>query len=535
MAMLVRNLTLGLDEPESELAALAAKKLGVSVEQIRWLRVVRKSLDARPRHMGYVFAVAVELVSGARPARGRAAARDVQPYHRPPRPTDKIHPGSEPLSGPPVIVGAGPAGLFGALLLAEAGYRPVLLERGRGAERRDADVKAFTDQRRLDPESNFLFGLGGAGAYSDGKLYTRTHDPLGAWIVEQFVAFGADPEIAVSGKPHVGSDKLPGICRNLACRIEALGGEVRFDCRVDEIEIADGTVRALQLADGERLETGCVLLGIGHSARDTYAMLARRGVAMSPKPFQMGLRIEHPQRLIDRAQLGEYADRPELTPADYHLVARGAAGDRDVFSFCMCPGGRVLPITTEVGTIGTNGGSTRARDSQLASAALVVTTDAHIQPSGGDPLVGLDLQRRIEQACFRAGGGDYTLCAQRVSDFLAGRASTGAIDTGSLTGARGCDFHQLLPESLCTALGRALEVFERRIPGFAGPDAVLLGPETRASSPVRIERDRERRASLSAGNLYPIGEGAGYAGGIVSAAVDGLRSAQTVIARYARR
>ena len=344
--------------------------------------------------------------------------------------------------------------------------------------------------------------------------------------------FGADPDIAVSGKPHVGSDRLGGICQRMRRHIEAAGGDVRFGLRVDDVALADGKVRALTLSDGQRIGVSCVLIGVGHSARDTYAMLARRQVRLSAKPFQMGVRIEHPQALIDRAQLDRFAGRDDVGHADYHLVARGAAGQRDVYTFCMCPGGRVLPTNHQPQAICSNGGSTRARDSGWASSGVV--TAVAPEQFGDDPLAGLAMQEQIERACFRAGGGDYSLCAQHVTDFLAERPSTGAMETSSLTGARGCDFNALLPRFLCRSLHNALPVLAGRIPGFAGAQAVLLGPETRASGPVRIDRDRQTRAGVTADNLYPIGEGAGYAGGIVSAAVDGLRSAETVIARYAR-
>ncbi len=529
MALLIHNLALGLDEPEDLLTDQVVKKLRVDPDQVRAIQIVRKSLDARPRHQRWIYSVAVHLKSGQRRLLRKLASKGVRAYDPPAGPT--VQPGEERAESPPIVVGAGPAGMFAALLLAEAGYRPIVLDRGRDVDVRDTDVSAYVSDHNFNPESNFLFGEGGAGTYSDGKLYTRTHDPLGAWVLEQFVACGADADIAINGKPHVGSDRLPGVVANLRRSIEALGGQFRYSAQVTDVELADGKLTALTLADGERLTVSAVLLGIGHSARDTYAMLARRGVRLSAKPFQMGLRIEHPQKLIDASQLGTLANRPDIGPADYHLVAKGAAGDGDVYTFCMCPGGAVLPANNQAETICTNGGSRRDRDSGRASSAMVMA----VRPDrfGDDPLAGLALQERIERACFAAAGGDYALAAQRADDFVLERATIGSIDSGSLTGARGCDFNTLLPDYLCKALHAALPVFAQRIDGFAGPDALLLGPETRASGPVRIDRDRETRVSVSADNLYPIGEGAGFAGGIVSAAVDALRSAEAVIRRFA--
>ncbi len=530
MPLLVHNLTLGLDEPIELLSKLAAKKLRVSAEHIRHLRIIRRSLDARPRHLRWVYSVVVEVDKKEEQVLRHIKPNEAQLFAPPAQP--RVEAGSQVLPAPPVIVGAGPAGMFAALLLAQAGFTPILLERGSDVEKRGEDVRTYITQRRLNTESNFLFGEGGAGTYSDGKLYTRTHDPLGSWIIDRFVEFGADSDIAINGKPHVGSDILPNVARAMRRRIIELGGEVRFGSRADDFDMADGKIRAVKLADGESIPAGCVILAIGHSARDTYAMLERRGIKLLARAFQMGLRIEHPQQLIDRAQYGSLAGRSDLPVADYHLVARGAAANgRDVFSFCMCPGGRVLPANHQYETICTNGGSVFARDSGWANAALVVT----VMPDqfGENPFEGIALQERIERACFTAAGGDYSIGCQRIDDFLARRPTIGEVKTSSLIGARGCDFHSLLPDFVAGAIAKSLPMFAQQIAGFAGEKAVLLGPETRASCPVKIDRDRDSRASVSVENLYPVGEGAGFAGGIISAAVDGLRSAEAVIARYA--
>lgn len=532
MALRVHNLSLAPEDGEGSLSAQAARKLRIESGRITSLRVVRRGFDARLRHRRWIYTVCVTVSGDEGVVLSRLRDPDVRP--EPAAAEPQVRPGAQPLEAPPLVIGAGPAGLFAALLLAEQGYRPLVLDRGRPVEARTADVAALATHGRLDEESNLLFGEGGAGTYSDGKLYSRTHDSLAGWVAGRLVEFGADAQIAVEARPHVGSDRLGQVCVAMRARIEALGGHVRFACRVDDLELVDGRLVLVRTSRGESLAVGVAILAPGHSARDTFAMLLRRGVALEARPFQMGVRIEHPQTLIDRGQLGELAARADLTPADYRLVARGAAATgairADVYSFCMCPGGRVLPAFHQGGTVCTNGGSNRRRDSGWANAGLVMTVAP--RNFGPDPLAGIALQERIERACFAAAGGDYRIPAQRAVDFLAARPSSGAIESSSLTGACPGELNALLPDFLTGALARALPMFEEQVPGFAGPEAVLLAPETRASCPVRIVRHALTRASVSADNLYPAGEGAGYAGGIVSSAVDGLHAAEAVIAKY---
>ena len=538
MPIFLRGLTLGLDEPEDLLPERAAKRLRVPVGAIRTWAVVRRSLDAR-RHDRLRFTYNLEL---ALAGSGKQEARLVRRLRRPdvtlltPAELREPRPGHEPMPERPIIVGFGPAGMFAGLLLARFGYQPLIIDRGPDVDTRHRDITVeFYQHRRFNPESNLLYGEGGAGAYSDGKLYTRASDPRVRLVLETFYRHGADPDILIDGKPHLGSDKLPGICRHIRQRINTLGGEVRFGARLEEVVIRDGVLSGL-VVNGQRIRCGPVIVAVGHSARDTLRMLSRGGVALAPKPFQVGVRIEHPQSMVDGWQYGPLAGHERLPPADYHLVARGAAGAcGDLFSFCMCPGGTILPANESPGEIATNGASRSQRDGPFANSGLVITVDpCRIDPAARtEPLVGLTFQEHLERTAFKLTGENYRVPAQRAADFINQRSSDGRLEISYPLGGQWADIRRILPADVAGAVARGLEQLDRRLPGFAGPAALITAPETRASSPVRMIRDRETCQSISTQNLYPVGEGAGYAGGIISSALDGLKTAEAIISRYA--
>ncbi|NLX14038.1 MAG: FAD-dependent oxidoreductase [Phycisphaerales bacterium] len=539
MPIVVRGLNLELDEPETLLPEKAARRLRVPVERIRLWAIIRKSLDAR-RHDRLCFTYNIELaladgVSGEDRLVRRLHRPDVQILPQVLQPV--IEPGREPLCERPVVVGFGPAGMFAGWLLAQWGYRPLILERGMDVTNRHRHVlHDYYRQGQFHPESNLLFGEGGAGTYSDGKLYTRLNDPRIRTILEIFYRCGADPEILIESRPHIGSDKLPGICRRMRKHIEASGGEVRFGARLDDLELADDRLQAI-VVDGEKIACGPVLVGIGLSARDTYHMLARRGVAMAAKPFQLGVRIEHPQSIVDRWQYGPHAGHTSLPSAEYHLVAKKAAGRLgDCFSFCMCPGGSILPTNESAGQVATNGASRASRNGHWANSGLVVTLTARdlLQNDSDDPLAALNALADIERTAFELGGGDYRVPAQRARDLLDHRLSDGVLETSYPLGGTWTELRRVLPGPVIEAIAEGIRIFERRLPGFAGPDALVAAPETRASSPVRILRHDQTHESLTVQGLYPIGEGAGYAGGIISAALDGLKTAERIICHHAR-
>jgi len=548
------ELKLPLDHSDADLEAAVLKRLRLRPEQLRGQRLVKRSVDARKRGaVALVYCLDLDLDPAAE---GRVLARAAADPQLRPSPDERYRPVLEPPPGGqaarglpghdrPVVVGAGPCGYFAALLLAEMGLRPLLLERGQPVKQRSADAFGFwRGERPFNPESNAQFGEGGAGTFSDGKLYSQVSEPLPyvRKVLEELVAAGANPEILTLHRPHIGTYKLATVVRGLRGRIEALGGEVRFGTRMEGLDLdpLSRQVRGVLLAGGERVRSGHVVLAVGHSARDTFARLHGQGVAMDVKPFAIGVRIEHPQALIDRARHGDLAGHPRLGAAEYKLVhhCQGEAlAGRDVYSFCMCPGGFVVGASSEPGLVVTNGMSQHSRNERNANSGIVVTvTAADLEPYGaapGDPLAGIAFQRHWEALAFAAGGGDFSAPVQFVDDFLAGRPSlepggAATVQPSYRPGVRFTSLDSCLPHFVLAALRDALPAFARRIPGFTGPGALLTGVETRTSSPLRIPRQPGSLVCINTPGLYPGGEGAGYAGGILSAAIDGIKLAEQV-------
>jgi uncharacterized FAD-dependent dehydrogenase len=429
----------------------------------------------------------------------------------------------------PVVVGFGPCGIFAGLLLAQMGFKPIILERGTEVRQRTKDTWGLWRKSVLNPESNVQFGEGGAGTFSDGKLYSQIKDPkfIGRKVLHEFVKAGAPEEILYVSKPHIGTFRLTGVVENMREQIRALGGEVRFQQRVTDVLIEDGQLVGVELNGGEQIHSKHVILALGHSARDTFRMLHGRGVFMEAKPFSVGFRIEHPQSLIDRARLGKYAGHPKLGAADYKLVHHASNG-RSVYSFCMCPGGTVVAATSEPGRVVTNGMSQYSRNERNANSGIVVGITPEVDYPGG-PLAGIELQERLESHAFVLGGSNYEAPAQLVGDFIAGKPSTelGSVEPSYKPGVALGDLALALPAFAIEAIREALPAFEKQIRGYSLHDAVLTGIETRTSSPLRITRN-ESMQSLNVKGLFPAGEGAGYAGGILSAGVDGIRIAEAV-------
>ncbi len=532
MSLRVSNVRLGVDEPEANLPAHLARALGLAAADVRAWRILRKSLDARHADaLQFVYSAEVSLAADEAAVAAQAGRRShpraqveiyhEEPFHMPP-------PGDQPLEHRPVVVGSGPGGLVAAYFLAEQGYRPLVLERGRQVRDRIRDVRAFDNGGPLDPESNYLFGEGGAGTFSDGKLTCRGSGPDVRRVLELFAASKGKPSVVYDARPHLGSNRLPAVVKSLRRQVEALGGEVRFSCRVEDLDIADGRLRGLNTSSGY-VPAEVVVLAIGHSARDTYAMLLACGVPMVPKPFQLGVRVEHPQETVNRVKYGPTRLEEKLGAADYALVAHGK---HDLFTFCMCAGGYIMPSVSEPGHFCTNGMSLSRHDSPFANSGLVVTV-APEEFGGADVLAGVRLQQVYERRAFEMGRGDYLCPIQRAADFLAGRAPEGVPANSYLRGAVPGAIAELVPPLVVEALRHGLSQMDRRWQGRFLPEATLVGPEARGSAPVRIPRDSVTRQTPGLEGLYPVGEGAGYAGGIVSAAVDGLRTARAIVARYA--
>ena len=522
----LREIALPPEHNPAQLGFEAARMLKIQNSKVRQVRIVRRSIDARKKpdvKVVYTIDVAVDgnenkilKQSGCK----RAAIAPISYY--------KLPKCSKKLDKRPVVIGFGPGGMFAALVLAMAGQKPIVLERGEDAASRHEKVQTFWKNGKLDRKSNVQFGEGGAGTFSDGKLNTGVNNPRIGWILEKFVEFGAAQDILYDAKPHVGTDVLLNVVQNLRKKIVELGGEVRFRSQVTDLRTENGAIRAVVLENGDEIECDQVILAIGHSARDTFSMLHGSGISMERKPFAMGVRIEHKQTMIDEAQYGR--ENPALPPADYKLVRH--LEDGTVYTFCMCPGGYVVAAASEEGGVVTNGMSYADRAGKNANAALLVTIHPDDIPYDG-VLGGVTWQQTIEQAAYNL-TGSYRAPAQKVGDFMNRVPSTGpgAVEPTYKPGVHWCDLHAVLPEKITRSLKAALPGLEGQLKGFADPDAVLTAPETRSSSPVRILRGEDRQ-SVSLRGLYPAGEGAGYAGGIMSAAIDGMLSAEAILAELA--
>jgi uncharacterized FAD-dependent dehydrogenase len=533
MAIRISNLRLGLDEPEAALQEHLARLLGLPLSALGRWRILRKSLDARSRDsLHFVYTAEVQppesedetrLITLARRQHHEARVEQhAEPeFLLPP-------PGAAPLRHPPVIVGSGPAGLVAGYFLARLGYRPLVLERGRAVRERIHDVQRFDAGGPFEADSNYLFGEGGAGTFSDGKLTCRSSGPEVRRVLELFAECKGKPSILYDYRPHLGSNRLPAVVKAIRRRILEYGGEVRYTCRVDDLDLSGGMLRGLYTTSGY-IPADVVLLAIGHSARDTLEMLVRRGVPIVQKPFQMGVRIEQPQETVNRIKYGPARLEAKLGAADYNLVARGK---HDLFSFCMCAGGYVIPSVSEDGYFCTNGMSLSRHDSPFANSGLVVTVPLDEFPAA-DVLAGVRLQQQYERLAFELGRGRYLCPIQDACDFLAERPTTGTPPSSYQRGVVAADIGALVPPFIRAAVHHGLPILDRRWQGRFLRDATLVGPEARGSSPVRMLRDTHSREAPGIPGLYPVGEGAGYAGGIVSAAVDGLRSALAVLAKYA--
>jgi len=534
------ELKLPLDHPEDALPALICSTLKISANELKSFNIYKRSYDARKQKLLLVYIVDVELDSAQLEA--QLLAKFSTNSHIRPAP-DMVYQLPVKLNEAPairpVVIGFGPCGIFAAMMLAQMGFKPIVIERGKQVRERTKDTWGLWRKRVLHTESNVQFGEGGAGTFSDGKLYSQIKDPrfLGRKVMTEFVKAGAPEEILLVSKPHIGTFRLVKVVENMREQIIAMGGEIRFQQRVCDFHIEDGHIRGLtieNLADGSTYELRAdhVVLALGHSSRDTFAKLHERGVYMEAKPFSVGFRIEHPQGLIDRARLGQHAGHPLLGAADYKLVHHAANG-RSVYSFCMCPGGTVVAATSEEHRVVTNGMSQYSRNERNANAGIVVGISPADYPGG--PLAGIAFQRKLESNAFVMGGSNYEAPGQLVGDFIAGKASTelGSVEPSYKPGVKMTDLADALPEYAITAMREALPAFGKKIKGFDMHDAVLTGVETRTSSPLRIRRGDDFQ-SLNTKGLYPAGEGASYAGGILSAGVDGIEVAEAVARNLVR-
>lgn len=527
------EIKLPLDHNDNDLREAILKKLGISTEALLSYSIFKRSFDARKKNdIFLVYSVDAEVANEAAVLKKSRNPTQIMPT---PDTTYKmVAQAPSTLKARPVVIGTGPCGLFAGLLLAQMGFKPIILERGKSVRERTKDTWGLWRKGVLDPESNVQFGEGGAGTFSDGKLYSQIKDPKfhGRKVLTEFVTAGAPEEIMYVSHPHIGTFRLVGMVENMRATIESLGGEIRFESRVTDIEIdrdanGQGQVRGVVLASGETITTDHVVLAVGHSARDTFQMLYDRGVYVEAKPFSIGVRVEHPQSLIDQARFGKFAGHPILGAAEYKLVHH-ASNNRSAYSFCMCPGGTVVAATSEIGRVVTNGMSQYSRNERNANSAIVVGITPEVDYPG-HPLAGIAFQRHWESRAFEVGGSNYKAPAQLVGDFLAGRPSThlGSVDPSYTPGVHPTDISLCLPDFVTQALRESLPAFDQKIKGFAMEDAIMTGVETRTSSPIRIKRNDDFQ-SLNTRGLYPAGEGAGYAGGIFSAGVDGIKVAEAI-------
>ncbi|MEG3937732.1 NAD(P)/FAD-dependent oxidoreductase [Microcoleus sp. S36b_A3] len=524
----ITEIKLPLDHPEDAIASAILKKLQIPPEELLSYTIFKRSYDARKKaEIVLVYIVDVETTQ---------EKQHLQRFKKDPHVTVTpdtsyryVAQAPSNLTIRPIVIGTGPCGMFAGLMLAQMGFRPILLERGKAVRDRTVDTFGFWKKKtEFNPESNAQFGEGGAGTFSDGKLYSQVKDTqhYGRKVLTELVNAGASPEILYINKPHIGTFKLVGIVQSMRAKIESLGGEIRFQTRVEDIHIEHGKVQGITLASGEYIASNYIVLAVGHSARDTFEMLFSRGVYIEAKPFSIGFRVEHPQQLIDRCRFGDRAAHKLLGAADYKLVHHCQNG-RSVYSFCMCPGGLVVAAASEPGRLVTNGMSQYSRNERNANSGIVVGITPEDYP--GHPLAGIEFQRRLEERAFELGGGTYNAPGQLVGDFLANRPSTalGSVQPSYTPGVVMTDLSESLPDFAIAAIREALPAFDKQIKGFAMDDAVLTGVETRTSSPIRIKR-REDYQSLNTEGLYPAGEGAGYAGGILSAGIDGIKVAEAV-------
>jgi uncharacterized protein len=526
------EIKLPLDHAPADLEVAMLARLKVARSDIQKFSVFRRGYDARKKNdIFLVYTLDIEMPPQIEANLYKKFANDPHVARTPDMDYKPVGNASQLKSEArrPVVIGFGPCGIFAALVLAQMGFRPIILERGKVVRERTKDTWDLWRKRTLHPESNVQFGEGGAGTFSDGKLWSQVKDPkhYGRKVIAEFVKAGAPDEIAYVSKPHVGTFRLVKVVQAMRETIISLGGEFRFESKVEDLLVERGEVRAVKLENGETIETNHVVLAIGHSARDTFHMLHARGVYVEAKPFSIGFRIEHPQGLIDRARFGDFAGNPILGAADYKLVHHAKNG-RSVYSFCMCPGGTVVAATSEEGRVVTNGMSQYSRNERNANAGIVVGITPSDYPE--HTLAGMDFQRALERKAFELGGSNYNAPGQLIGDFLAGKASTafGSVLPSYKPGVTLTDLAAALPEYAITAMKEALPAFDKQIRGFAMADGVLTGVETRTSAPIRIKRDDETLQSVNTRGLFPAGEGAGYAGGIMSAGIDGIRVAEAV-------